>query len=590
MLKESNTLFYEKYWISKHTTQNGGWGGKLKFFRGFLEFPLEGGSPRIYRLLRRRIIALMIVVTVIPLFSMAMINLSQYRKTLRQEIVNPLLALANKSKHSVELFLVERLSAVSFIGSEHAFEELADEESLKRIFDVMKQEFGGFVDLGLIDEQGLQVNYVGPYDLKGRNYSGQPWFHEVRTKGAYISDVFMGFRRSPHIALAVQREIKGGRPWFLRATIDTHTIDELIASMRLDEKSDGFLLNRQGTLQTTTRNYGSVLDHFGIGLPPFSSEPRCIETSDSLGREILMAYAYFQSSPFILVIVKPRGELFMSWYRLESQIFYVFLAGVLMVLLVIFKLTDFLVRKLQESDDRREAALREIEHTHRLSSIGRLAAGVAHEINNPMAIINEKAGLIKDLIELDNEFKNKNKFVALTDAIIYSVQRCRSITHRLLGFARRMEPHIENLDLNEVVRETLGFVEKEARYRNLDLRLELDERLPQIASDRGQLQQVLLNLLSNAFAAVGDGGVITLRSRQCGETVSVSVEDNGCGMSEETLRRIWEPFFSTKEKGRGTGLGLFITYGIIKKLGGRIEAESREGQGTTMTVFFQQTG
>ncbi len=106
----------------------------------------------------------------------------------------------------MELFLAERLSAVSFIGSEHSFEELADEGNLNRIFRVMKQEFGGFVDLGVIDENGVQVSYVGPYDLKGRNYSEQPWFGEVRSRGASISDVFMGFRRFPHIAMAVQRE------------------------------------------------------------------------------------------------------------------------------------------------------------------------------------------------------------------------------------------------------------------------------------------------------------------------------------------------------------------------------------------------
>jgi two-component system NtrC family sensor kinase len=551
-----------------------------------LEFPEEGGSPEIYRLLRRRIIILVILVTVIPLFSMAMINSHQYRNTLRQEIVNPLLVLVNKSKHSMELFLVERLSAVSFIASEHSYEELADEGNLSRIFHVMKQEFRGFVDLGLIDENGVQVNYVGPYDLKGRDYSEQPWFHEVRTSGAYISDVFMGFRRFPHIAMAVQRRTEGGKSWILRATIDTHTIDEMIASMQLDAKSDGFLLNREGTLQTTTRNYGAVLDRCPIGLPPFSNEANCIETTDSHGREILMAYAYFQSSPYVLVVIKRSGELFRSWYTLKSEILYVFFAGVLIILLVVFKLTGFLTRRLQESEERREAAYREMEHSHKLSSIGRLAAGVAHEINNPMAIINEKAGLMKDLVELDSEFKNRDKFIGLTDAIMKSVERCRSITHRLLGFARRMEPHIENLDINDVVRETMGFVEKEAGYRNLDLRLELSDGLPEIPSDRGQLQQVFLNLLSNAFAAIADRGVITISTRDCGETLSISVEDNGCGMSEETLGHVWEPFFSTKEKGHGTGLGLFITYGIVKKLGGRIEADSTVGKGTTMTVHL----
>jgi two-component system, NtrC family, sensor kinase len=569
--------------------------GWLKNLR-LLEFPDEGGSPEIYRLLRRRIIVLMIVITVIPLFSMAMINSHQYQKTLRQEIVNPLLVLVNKSKHSMEMFLAERLSAVSFIGSEHSFQELADEGNLNRIFLVMTQEFNGFVDLGVIDENGVQVSYVGPYDLKGRNYSEQPWFNEVRSRGAYISDVFMGFRRFPHIAMAVQRKIEGGKSWILRATIDTHTIDELIASMRLDAKSDGFLVNSDGTLQTATRNYGGVLDHFPLGLAPFSSEPNCIETTDSLGREVLVAYAYFQNSPYILVVVKPRGELFRSWYTLKSEILYVFLAGVLIILLVVFKLTDSLIRRLQESDERREAAFREIEHSHKLSSIGRLAAGVAHEINNPMAIINEKAGLMKDLIELKSDFNDRDKFVALTDAIINSVERCRSITHRLLGFARRMEPHIENLDINEVIRETVGFVEKEASYRNLVLRLQLGDNLPEIASDRGQLQQVFLNLLSNAFAAVQDGGTIAISTCDRGEVLSFSVEDNGCGMSQETLNRFYEPFFSTKKRGHGTGLGMFITYGIIKRLGGHIEARSKEGQGTTITVHLpkalrsQQTG
>ena len=223
--------------------------------------------------------------------------------------------------------------------------------------------------------------------------------------------------------------------------------------------------------------------------------------------------------------------------------------------------------------------MREIEHSHKLSSIGRLAAGVAHEINNPMAIINEKAGLMKDLLELGGEFKDREKFLALTDAIINSVERCRSITHRLLGFARRMEPHIENLDINEVIRETVGFVEKEAGYRNLDLRLQLADNLAAIPSDRGQLQQVFLNLLSNAFAAVEDGGTVTICTCDNGENISVSVEDNGCGMSEETLRRFYEPFFSTKKKGHGTGLGMFITYGIIKRLGGtdRGEEQGRAG-------------
>lgn len=558
-----------------------GWLGKWRP----LDLPEEGGPPERYRLLRRNIIVLMIVVTVVPLFLMAAINSHQYQNTLREELLTPLLVLVNKTRHSVELFLAERLSTVSFIASAYTPEELSDEGNLNRIFRVMKREFGGFVDLGLIDEYGVQVSYVGPYELKGRNYSEQPWFHEVQIRGTYVSDVFMGFRGFPHIIMAVQRRTDGGKSWILRATIDTNKFDELIASMRLDPRSDGFLLNRSGILQTASKNYGGLLDTFPLPMPPFSNEANVIEESDGSGRDVILAYTYFLHSPYVLAVVRPRGEVFRAWYTLKSEIFYLFLAGVGIIFLVVFKLTDILVRRVRESDEKREAAFREIEHSHKLSSIGRLAAGVAHEINNPMAIINEKAGLMKDLIELGSG--DREKFLSLTDNIISSVERCRSITHRLLGFARRMDFQIEMLDVNEVLRETFGFLEKDAVYRNIDVRLQLAETLPAVPSDRGQLQQVFLNLLTNSMGAVENGGLITITSwDRDEETVAVSIEDNGCGMSEETLGRIFEPFFSTKKKGAGTGLGLFITYGIIRRLGGEIEAQSRQGHGTSMTVYL----
>jgi two-component system NtrC family sensor kinase len=193
---------------------------------------------------------------------------------------------------------------------------------------------------------------------------------------------------------------------------------------------------------------------------------------------------------------------------------------------------------------------------------------------------------MKDLIEHTPDFPKREKFLALVQAILQSVDRCRNITHRLLGFARRMDVQIEVLDLNDVIGEVLGFLEKEALYRNIDLRLQLAENLPRIASDRGQLQQVLLNILNNAFAAVDDGGIVSITTWDADlDRVAVSIQDNGHGMNQETLKHIFEPFFTTK-KGYGTGLGLPITYGIVKKLGGCIEVQSEEGRGTTFTVYL----
>ena len=208
---------------------------------------------------------------------------------------------------------------------------------------------------------------------------------------------------------------------------------------------------------------------------------------------------------------------------------------------------------------------------------------MAHEINNPLAIINEKAGLVQDIMAREADFPARVKIAAQVESILYAVERCRGITHRMLGFARRMDVSIEDIDVGEIIKETAGFLSNEAMHRKVDVRLEIDPELPRIQSDRSQLQQVFLNLFNNALAAVADGGRIVTTAREAGDSVEISVRDNGCGMSDETLKHIFEPFFTTK-KGKGTGLGLSITYGIIKRLGGDIAVESEQGVGTTLII------
>jgi two-component system NtrC family sensor kinase len=564
------------------------------FFGSLREFPDYAESPERYKGLRRNIVILMFVVTILPLFLMGLINHYLYRQTMHDEIVEPLKILVNKTKHSFELNLRERLSAVSFIASSHSCAELSDNNNLSRIFSVMKREFSGVVDLGFLDPNGVQVSYDGPYKLKGKNYIDQDWYKEARVRNSYISDVFLGYRKLPHLVMAVERSVTGVcLGCVLRATIDTNIFIELIASMGLDPASDAFLLNKHGVLQTPSKFYGQVLETFPMPLPPESYEPNVLEMQDPKGRDVMVTYAYFAPLgkfdiplPFILMMVKPRSQVMRAWYTLKTEAFFVFVIGVIILFLVIFKLTDKLVKRLEESDVRREVAFREMQESGKLASIGRLAAGVAHEINNPLAIINEKAGLIKDLTELTPDFPQKARLLPLTGAILQSVDRCRTITQRLLGFARRMDVSVELLNLKEVIEEVLGFLEKEALHRNIDLQLNLVEDLPRIASDRGQLQQVFLNILNNAFDAVEDGGQVAITSFEIDvDTVGVSIQDNGQGMTQETMAHLFEPFFTTK-KGYGTGLGLSITYGIVKKLGGDIRVKSQLGAGTTFTVFL----
>ncbi|MFC1811369.1 ATP-binding protein [Thermodesulfobacteriota bacterium] len=559
-----------------------------RLISGLLQPGGEAASPDRYNILRRNIIVLMLLVTIVPLILMAAINHYQYRVTIKNEIVNPLRLLSNKTKHSFELFLDQRLANLRFIASAYSYEELADEKNLNRIFRILKGEFGGFVDLGLIDCKGIQISYAGPYDLLGKDYSQQSWFQEVAVRGVYISDVFMGYRKFPHIAIAVQLFNEERGCWILRATFDTDIFDNLIASMGLNPQSDAFLINHKGIFQTSSKFYGKVLEPCPFSPPPGKYGSLLTEGTDSGGREILTIYTLLEKPNYTLVVVKPRSTLLKTWFTLKSEMFFIFFTSVILIIMVVFKLVGVLVKNMREADEKREFAFRELEHSQKLSSIGRLAAGVAHEINNPMAIINEKAGLMKDLVEYDKQFEKKEKFLELTDSIIQSVERCKTITHRLLGFARRMEVKFEMLAVNELIKEVLGFLEKEYIYRNIDIRLQFAGDLPRISSDPGQLQQVFLNILTNAFAVVEDGGHVSITTcDEDAEFIGVSIQDNGCGMTAETQKHIFEPFFTTK-KGYGTGLGLAITYGIVKKLGGDVKVQSAEGRGATFTVYLRK--
>jgi C4-dicarboxylate-specific signal transduction histidine kinase len=228
----------------------------------------------------------------------------------------------------------------------------------------------------------------------------------------------------------------------------------------------------------------------------------------------------------------------------------------------------------------------QLVEAEKLATLGRFSVGVAHEINNPLAIINEKAGLMQDYLERAEDFREKERFSGLLAAIFASVQRCRSITHRILAFAGQPGDSPDAVDLNALVREVLPLVEEQVERKGVRVTLNLQEQLPLVKSDRTQIQQVLASILLNAVEAVGAGGAIRVATaRKQDGTLQVSIADNGRGIPGDVLQHIFEPFLlASTQTGAGAGLGLSISYGIIRRLGGTILVSSEPDKGTVVTV------
>jgi len=224
--------------------------------------------------------------------------------------------------------------------------------------------------------------------------------------------------------------------------------------------------------------------------------------------------------------------------------------------------------------------------TERLASLGTLSAGVAHEINNPLAIIRESAGWMRQLISRDElkDMPRHEDFLKALDKVENSVERASQITHQLLRSVGKSESAVAEVNLQELADEAIPLITHEAQNRDIRIVRQMEPSLDSIWSDAYQIRQVLLNLLTNAIHAVNPEGTITIAIEDAGDSQVITVSDTGQGIPRENLDKIFEPFFSTKSPGQGTGLGLFVSRGIVEKLGGTLEVASKIGQGTSLRI------
>jgi len=543
-------------------------------------------SERRYRRILITAVLSVSLVAIAPLLIMTGVNYYQYEQAFREEQTRPMVRFVANGKQSLESFLTERLAALEFVVLDRSYQELQDARIINQILVDMKESFGGFVDVGLINPEGVQISYAGPYELEGREYQSYPWYQEVKRRGAYVSDVFLGYRDFPHFVIGIHRETEPGRGYVLRASIDTEILNQVARTLLIQPRADAFLLNDARVLQTPSRSHGNVLELVDLPPLPVSNQTEIMEVDGPGGEEHIVSFAQIDRSPFVLVMTLPKRATQGSWLALRRDLLIFLAVSVVLILAVVVWGSRWMVNRARQADLQRAAAYHKMEYSNKMAALGRLSAGVAHEINNPVSIINEKAGLLKDLLLMSQEMPPKERMLELVDSVLRSADRCGGITHRLLGFAKHMEVRTETIELDELLKEVLGFLEKEAAYRNLTVHLDFPEEAPTIVSDRGQLQQVFLNIINNAFAAVDDGGRIEIGIRELErERVGVWVQDTGVGIPEEHLNRIFDPFFTTK-KGGGTGLGLSITYGIVQKLGGDITVKSRPGEGARFTIIL----
>jgi two-component system NtrC family sensor kinase len=524
--------------------------------------------------------------SLIPLIGLGVTMYSMFASAYHSKVRANLVTLAENKRQGIDLFLREQVSQLRTLAYSHSVDDLASQEKLDTILTTMQLSSRTFIDLGLINEDGVHVSYSGPYNLSQANYKNESWFHQVMVRKIYVSDVFEGFRGFPHMIIAVKKQEKG-KVWILRATIDSDIFDSLVRWLQIGDAGDAYLVNRAGDLQTRPRFGNKSKEIYSSFLgAPFSGAKAA--EFESQNKKIFVGGIWLEQKDWLLVIEEDmRGEL-QPLFETQTATWALVGSGIAFIIIGTLMITRMIVTQ-QERSNREQAQLNEeLIQSSKMAALGKLAAGVAHEVNNPLAVIREKAGWMRDLLEEEDVRGSANfqEFEDAVDKIEQHVERAGNVVHRMLGFARRMEPVCNDLYINDVLKQTTAFLDNEIRFRNIELIWNLSPDLPTIQSDASQIQQVILNLFNNAIDAIDRNGHITVTTGYEAETdmVSISLRDDGPGMDKEVQRRIFDPFFTTKKVGEGTGLGLSISYSIINKLGGGIRFESEVGQGTEFVI------
>ena len=536
-----------------------------------------------YRELRRRHIARLLLTYILPVLLLTLYFLYQYRSIVSQGQRLHLQALAENQANTLDLFLSERRVNLSNVFNDPRFELPPGATAINSYLDKLRLSSETFVDLGYFSADGIQTEYAGPFQsLEQRNYSSETWWLTLRSSDQdfIITDIYLGFRRQPHFTIAAKRELNGEYA-VLRATLDPRRIYDYITSLKGAGEVHTSIVNDQGLYQVVTPEIGAPLE--ASQFTPPMEPPLGVMEANIDGQEVPCGYSWLRNADWAVVVQPHSMELagFSGNFLLKFTGLSALVA--LLILIIIFNRANKLVGMQRESDRTRA----QLEHAAKLASVGELAAGIAHEINNPLAVINEQAGLMKDL--MDPAFGTPRPAQELSgylDTIQSAVFRCRDITRKLLGFVRKTDLNLSYHSINDLVDEVVdGLLGPEIAVSNIEVIKDYGGNLPELLTDSNQLVQVVLNIVNNGVDALeGQPGRILIATWRDGNRIKLAIRDTGKGMTEDQLKNIFMPFYTTKEVGKGTGLGLSVSYGIIKSLGGTIDVDSSPGKGTTFTV------
>jgi two-component system NtrC family sensor kinase len=436
-------------------------------------------------------------------------------------------------------------------------------------------------DIEIIDSFGNSIYCSDSSKFsERRNYFNEDWYKYLinQDKRHYLTDIQKGNSGGRYFNIALNKWLYG-KAYIINVSIDADEIRTLINS---DEFSNQYIIsiyNQNSLFQISNNNIKSI-----INLKKYNAS----KAKTGFGQTELdnykadFAYSKLEQINWSVIVIDKKAEPLL----LNMKTSVLFLSIVILILLILIVL--YRAYKIAQMQIEKDITRSQLEQASKLASIGELVSGIAHEINNPLAIIAAEVGLIKDMVNPIFNFEfSIEKMVPHLDNIHDATFRGRDITKKLLSFVRNDKIELKEHDINQIIDDVIdGFFKRELESLNIKIERYSNRMLPLLITEANQLKQVLINIINNAVDAITPPGAILIETSYDDKYILIAITDTGRGIKNEDMNKIFMPFFTTKDVGKGTGLGLSVSYGIIKNLGGTIEVESVYDTGTTFLIKF----
>lgn len=558
-----------------------------------------------YEVLKRNFIILFLVLSLIPLFTVSLISYFSFKNSLHNTISTHLFEIARNKGIALQKWLFERLtdagvfaqsptvveSAVALINVKNDL--IAEKKytfAAEQYLQLVMNKYESYDEIFILDKNGQMLITTGKMENIEVN---RDYFREAINGRTFNTNIFLSaLTHEPTMIIAAPiRNSKEEVIGVLAERIKLDAINKLMRDIEIGKTGESYLVNKEGYFLTESKFEPGYTLKKKISTRGTQECKKGIsgvgEYIDYRDKKVLGAYFWIPEMEWSLMLEQDSSEAFQEIRHLKNIILTISLITILIIISFANLASGKIVKILERYDQEFKKQQKQIMRAEKLAAMGQLAAGVAHEINNPLGGISNCLKLISTKISKPNpepkDFKDSIRYLQTSEQ---ELNRCIWIVRNFLSFSKRpsLKPVLTNI--NSVILELVALIEPQAKVQNILITKKLSSDLPPIKVDAQQLHQALMNVILNSLEAMTQGGELKICTEydQRGEAIKIDIIDTGIGIPEENLPHLFEPFFSTKPEGKGTGLGLPIVYEIIDEHNGSIEVESSLNKGTTFTI------